>query len=155
MSPDEMNKIRNGWDLLVDIDSPYLDLSKLAAQLLIKALEYHGVNNYGIKYSGSKGFHIIVSGGAFPEEYDGKKMSDMFPEWPRVITEYLFKWIEPTFMREAGKIMSFGDKDSIVRTYCLQCGRAAGKGLVTLYRCPVCNLTAERKDTKSKRRLRN
>ena len=80
MNPKEMNEIRKSWDLLIDIDSPFLDYSKIAVKLLLAALEKHGVKNYGIKFSGSKGFHIIISGKAFPEEYGGEKSKDMFPE---------------------------------------------------------------------------
>src|SRR3989344_5480680 len=54
MSQEEFNILRKSWDLLIDIDSPYLDLSKIAAKLLISALEHHNIKNYGIKFSGSK-----------------------------------------------------------------------------------------------------
>ena len=53
MTPEQANELRAGWDFLIDIDSKYLDYSKIAAKLLIKALEYHGVKNIGIKFSGS------------------------------------------------------------------------------------------------------
>ena len=62
----EMNDLRKGWDLLIDIDSKYFDVSKILAILILDALEEHGVNNYGVKFSGSKGLHIIVSSKAFP-----------------------------------------------------------------------------------------
>ena len=48
MSRREMDEIRKGWDLLIDIDSPFLDCSKIATKLIIAALEQHGVKNYGI-----------------------------------------------------------------------------------------------------------
>ena len=82
MNREQMDSLRKGWDLLIDIDSPYLDVSKEAAKLVVDCLEMYGIKNYGIKFSGSKGMHIIVSGKAFPEEYSGKKMKDAFPEWP-------------------------------------------------------------------------
>ncbi|MEX0920174.1 MAG: LAGLIDADG family homing endonuclease [Candidatus Pacearchaeota archaeon] len=39
--------------------------------------------------SGSKGFHIIIPWKAFPKEINGVKTSDMFPEWPRIITQFI------------------------------------------------------------------
>ena len=60
MSRQEQDELRQGWDLLVDIDSKYLDYSKIAAELIAEALEFHNVKNYAIKFSGSKGMHIIV-----------------------------------------------------------------------------------------------
>lgn len=156
MSQDQFNNLRKSWDLLIDIDSPYLDLSKIAAVLVVKALEFHGIYNYGIKFSGSKGFHVIVSGNAFPEEYQGKKTKDMFPEWPRAITEYLFNWINPAFRKEAGRIMTLTNKDEgKIEMHCLNCERPALQGFITKFRCSVCEMGAERKDTKlTKRKLR-
>lgn len=94
MTPEQYNNEREGWDLLIDIDSKYFDYSKIAATLIIKALEFNGIKNFGIKFSGSKGFHIIVPWAAFPEELSGKKTKDMFPEWPRIIAQYLTNLIK-------------------------------------------------------------
>src|SRR3989344_7501176 len=68
LSKKELDDSRIGWDLLLDIDSPYLEYSKIYAQLLIDTLKFHGIKNIGVKFSGSKGFHIIVPWKAFPEE---------------------------------------------------------------------------------------
>lgn len=89
MTPDQYNKIKIGWDFLIDIDSKFFDYAKIAARVLIQALESHGVKNVGIKYSGSKGFHILIPSRAFPEELYGEKTKDKFPEWPRAIAGYL------------------------------------------------------------------
>ena len=89
MNEAKYNEIRIGWDLLFDIDSKYIDYSKILAQLIIEILEFHGVKNIGIKFSGSKGFHIIVPSKAFPKEINGVKISDMFPDYPRIILKYI------------------------------------------------------------------
>ncbi len=155
ITKEQMDSLRKGWDLLIDIDSPYLDLSKIAAILVSIALEYYGIKNYGIKYSGSKGFHIIVSGKAFPSFFNGQETKKMFPEWPRAITEFLFHQIEDEFRIKAGKIMNLNKKGEKKRIYCLNCNRAALIGQLAIYECPVCRLTTRRKDVKQKeRRLR-
>ena len=89
MDSTQADELRNGWDLLFDIDSKYIDYSKISAELIINILKFHGIKNIGIKFSGSKGFHIIVPWKAFPKEVNGIKTSDMFPEWPRIITQYI------------------------------------------------------------------
>ncbi|MDO8528491.1 MAG: hypothetical protein Q7S06_01205 [Nanoarchaeota archaeon] len=94
MKPKELDDLRIGWDLLIDIDSKYIDYSKIAAQLIIKILKFHGVENIGIKFSGSKGFHIIIPWKAFPQRANETKTSSMFPEWPRVIVQYLNEQIK-------------------------------------------------------------
>ena len=89
MSQEQFNELRQGWDLLIDIDSKYLDYSKVSCSLIIKALEFHGVRNIGVKFSGSKGFHIIVPWKAFPKQIYDNETKKMFPEWPRMISLYI------------------------------------------------------------------
>ncbi|MDE1848925.1 MAG: hypothetical protein KGH55_02745 [Nanoarchaeota archaeon] len=94
MNPKQLNEIRKGWDLLIDIDSKYLDYSKISAQLILKLLGFYGVRNVGIKFSGSKGFHLIVPWKSLPKEINGIKTSDMFPEWARIVTQFLTESIK-------------------------------------------------------------
>src|SRR3989344_5974797 len=97
MSYQEMQKARKSWDLLIDIDSPFLDYSKIAAQLLIEEMERHGISSCNTKFSGSKGFHIIIPAKAFPETFEGTETKTMFPEWPRAIVKYLMMRIRPEY----------------------------------------------------------
>jgi hypothetical protein len=89
MPQEKINELRVGWDFIIDIDSKYIDYSKIMAELIINMLEFHGVKNIGIKFSGSKGFHIIVPWKAFPKKVNENETSDMFPEYPRIITKYI------------------------------------------------------------------
>lgn len=104
MHQEDYNEIRTGWDLLFDIDSQYLDYSKIAAQLIVQALEFHNVKNIGVKFSGSKGFHIIVPWQAFPEQVNQQKTKDMFPEWPRIITEYINNLIKNELIKRVTEL---------------------------------------------------
>ena len=138
MTPDQYNQIKIGWDLLIDIDSKYLDYAKIAARLLIDQLESHGIKNYGIKYSGSKGFHIIVPFKAFPEEIDGEKTKDHFPEWPRLIAGYVFKQIRTPMNNE---ILGLTTREKL---------KEQGE-LKTEHLCPKCNKpTIKKKNYKYK-----
>jgi DNA primase catalytic subunit len=94
MDEKQYDELRIGWDLLLDIDSKYLDYSTIMAVLIIKMLKFHGMKNIGVKFSGSKGFHLIVPWKAFPKEVNGMKTSDMFPDWPRIITKYIMHTIQ-------------------------------------------------------------
>ncbi len=89
MSGQQLNELRIGWDLLIDIDCKWLEYSKLATDAVIKTLQKSGIKNIGCKFSGSKGFHLIVPWKAFPKEINGIQTSSMFPEWPRIIIAYI------------------------------------------------------------------
>jgi hypothetical protein len=100
----DLNELRTGWDLLIDIDSPYLDYSKIAAEIILDTLEKHGIVNYGIKFSGGKGFHIIVPWNAFPEIFNGHETRMMFPEWPRIICQFILAEVSPKYNSQVGKL---------------------------------------------------
>ena len=162
ITAEEMNKLRKSWDLLIDIDSPFLDCSKIATKLIISALEHYGIKNYGLKFSGKKGFHIIVSGKAFPKEYNGQKTKDMFPEWPRAISEFLMKEIRTEYNKQVSEILTDFDalkkrtnisKEDLMEVYCKISDRPAKKGIVTKFRCNICKLEIERRDIKPSNRM--
>ena len=80
MSEKQLDELRIGWSLLLDIDSKYIDYSKILAQEIIKLLKFHGVKKVGVKFSGSKGYHIIIPWKAFAKKIGHKRLADMFPE---------------------------------------------------------------------------
>jgi len=138
MTPEQYNQIRTGWDFLIDIDSPFLDYGKIAARLIIGVLESHGVKNFGVKFSGGKGFHIIVPFKAFPEEVNGDLTKDNFPEWPRLIAGYIFNQIKNPMNQE---ILNLTSREKL---------KEKGE-LVTEHLCPKChNPTIKRKNYKYK-----
>jgi len=59
-SQKQNNELRIGWDFLIDIDSRYIDYSKIMAELIINMLKFHGVKNVGIKFSVSGDAPILV-----------------------------------------------------------------------------------------------
>jgi len=164
ISPKEMNELRRGWDLLIDIDSPFLDCSKIAAELLIAAIETHGIKNYGLKFSGSKGFHLIIPWKAFPKEVEGVETRLMFPEWPRAICGFLMEFIRKDYNHRASSILTDFDaierrtklsKDKLIETRCKICERPALLGNSVQLYCPVCKLEINRRNMKiTKRRLK-
>lgn len=89
MTEQQLNEKRIGWDLLIDIDCPYFDYSKLAAKAIIQVLENHKIKNIGIKFSGSKGWHILVPWKAFPKQIGGGKTKNLFPKLPRILVDYI------------------------------------------------------------------
>jgi DNA primase catalytic subunit len=127
----EMNTLRKGWDLVLDIDAKDWEISRLTAWLFIESLKAHGIKSISVKFSGNKGWHIGVPFEAFPPTiFDGSNdilTKDLFPELPRAIAGYLLDYMDKP---EHG-LISF-DQEKIIfgksfRTYSLTAFSAMGK----------------------------
>ena len=114
MPEKQLNELRKGWDLLIDIDSKYLDYSKVSAQVILNFLKFYGVKNVGIKFSGSKGFHLIVPWKALPKEINSLKTSDKFPEWARIVVQFI---VEHTKKELVDKITDLTRPNRYIRDY--------------------------------------
>ncbi len=110
LKKDDIEKLRIGWDFIIDIDCPYWTVSRLTAWMIIQALKAHGISSISVKFSGNKGFHIGVPFEAFPRGVNGKYTATLFPEAPRVIAAYLLDYIRKP---ENGLITVENDKDVI------------------------------------------
>ena len=81
---------RNGWDLIIDIDCDNFEYSKKTARIIIEYLKSQNIKNFGIKFSGNKGWHIIVPSESFPSEL---KNGEIFvsKEFPKIFERVLKK----------------------------------------------------------------
>lgn len=150
------NKNRIGWDFLIDIDSKYFDFAKIAAKLFLKVLSRHGVENVGIKFSGNKGFHMIIPYDAFPKEVNGLSIKDMFPEWPRLVASYLFESIKQDMFDEIISLSSREELESkgemVSSVICPKCKNPTIKKKVGLYKCQNFKCGSETESMKSNRK---
>ncbi|MCS7134591.1 MAG: hypothetical protein NZ889_01900 [Candidatus Pacearchaeota archaeon] len=85
----QMNELRIGWDLIIDIDTPYFEYGKIAAMLVVEALHLHNIENFGIKFSGRKGWHIGIAFEAFPKKIQNIEIKNFFPQGPRIVSSYI------------------------------------------------------------------
>ncbi|MFC1769113.1 DNA primase small subunit domain-containing protein [Nanoarchaeota archaeon] len=108
----ELDNLRIGWDLLLDIDCPFLEYSQIAAELLVDAIKHQGVNSVTTKFSGNHGFHIGVPFKAFPDSVQGTDTKLLFPEGPRRIAAFLKEMIRAPL---ASKILEYENLNSIIQ----------------------------------------
>src|SRR3989338_7270034 len=90
----ELDSLRIGWDLVLDIDCSFYEYSKIAADLVIKALKFNDVKSISCKFSGNKGFHIGVPFEAFPERIGNQETKNLFPDAARRIAFYIKELIK-------------------------------------------------------------
>ncbi|MDP3766090.1 MAG: hypothetical protein Q8R04_06275 [Nanoarchaeota archaeon] len=100
----ELDNLRIGWDLVLDIDCGFFEYSKIAADLVVKALKFHNIMSISCKFSGNKGFHIGVPFEAFPEKIRNEETKKLFPDAPRNIALYIRDMIKKPL---GDKIMDF------------------------------------------------
>ena len=94
MSKRELDNLRIGWDLVIDIDFEVWEITKHIANEIIKALKEHGVSSISCKFSGNKGFHIGVPFEAFPKKVHGQETKLLFPEATKRVVTYLADYID-------------------------------------------------------------
>lgn len=101
MSRDQLDRLRTGWDLILDIDSALdIEAGKTALKLILEFLESYGIDSYGVKFSGRRGFHILVPWECFPGKVDFENTENQFPEIPQAIAGYIRKNIRDDLLQE-------------------------------------------------------
>ena len=150
----ELDKLRIGWDLILDIDCPIWEYSKVVTSFLIQALKENGINSISCKFSGNKGFHIGVPFEAFPSLTDNKETRLLFPEVARIITSFLIneeidkeingKRRLTTYFLESGLadiIEKTGmDKSILIKDFCTKCDiMIEPQKKKFQYTCPQCS----------------
>ena len=104
----ELEQMRTGWDLVLDIDCKIFEYSRLCAYLVIDFLRYCEVKDYSIKFSGNKGFHIGVPFEAFPAKVGDVPTKLLFPDAAKKIAYYVRDHIAGEL---AKKIMDLEEND--------------------------------------------
>ena len=100
LTPKDLDNLRKGWDLIIDIDSKTrLEHAVAGVKVIYSFLKDLGIKPT-IKFSGSRGFHIGISNEAFPEKIDYKETSKRYPEIPQTLAEYIREKIKDHLLEE-------------------------------------------------------
>ena len=100
MSRKELDNLRIGWDLVLDIDGLDIEMSRITAELILEALNYYDIQNPSIKFSGNKGFHIALPYKAIPKKANNLDVNLMFPEFSRIIANFIKGMIKEPLAKE-------------------------------------------------------
>lgn len=103
---------RIGWDIIIDIDSKIgIDVAKNVVEIVLKFIKKFGVKNVGIKFSGSRGFHLIIPWVALPKQYGKKEMKYLYPKALHNIISYIKSNIEDDVRRS---IMNYKEVKEVI-----------------------------------------
>jgi len=108
MKRTDLDDLRSGWDLLIDIDCPSFMISTVCADIVVNALRYHDVDCISTKFSGNHGWHIGIPFEAFPTSVGGVNTKNLFPEGPRRILMYLQDMIRTNLTE---RLLEFGPSE--------------------------------------------
>lgn len=95
----ELDDLRKGWDIFLDIDVNDFDIAKAAVKQIIEAFKDHGVSNYSCKFTGGLSFHIGIPFESLPEKINLKPSVTLYPDALQKIIEYI-KWYIKDQLRE-------------------------------------------------------
>jgi hypothetical protein len=100
MTKQQLDKLRSGWDVLIDVDVADFEIAKIFVKQFAAALKDHGITSLGLKYTGGKSFHIGIPFESLPQKIDMKPTERMYPEAMEKIIEYV-KWYTTEPLRDA------------------------------------------------------
>lgn len=144
----ELEALRKGWDLVIDIDCKLWNYSKHITQFIIDELQKHGISSISAKFSGNKGFHVGIPFEAFPKEMQGQKTVQCFPDGPRRIALYLAEKIKPRVLEYVQQHDSFSsiaeqlgiNQTDLYKTRCKSCKKIQKKEEEKIeFRCLYCD----------------
>ncbi|MBI5392492.1 hypothetical protein HZA96_01360 [Candidatus Woesearchaeota archaeon] len=149
LSKKDIDELRKGWDLVLDIDCKLWDYSKLITHLLIQEIKAHGITAVSCKFSGNKGFHIGIPFEAFPQSFQGKVTKQLFPEGPRRIALYLKAKIEPKLLEyittnnkttEIAGLLQKPEQE-LFKIFCNKCNtQIKQKDAINAFICEYCDI---------------
>lgn len=145
----ELDDLRKGWDLVIDVDCPVWEYSKLITHFIIQALKENGVSAISCKFSGNKGFHIGVPFESFPKKINNIDTRLRFPEGVRIIAAYLVQEIDKenrftTYILDKGLLNLLEKmglkKEDVVKERCKKCDAEKETHYQKFeFICPQCN----------------
>ncbi len=104
MAKEEMDELRKGFELIIDLDIKVLEYAKIYAKVFYDELRSYGIKNIGVKYTGGKSFHMAVPFESFPENVNYKPTRTQYPLIPQAIVSYLKTKVIPKFRVEILKV---------------------------------------------------
>lgn len=152
MSKKELDGLRKGWDLVIDIDCKIWNYSKLISHLTVQELMSHGIKSITAKFSGNKGFHIAVPFEAFPKEVHGEPIHLLFPDGVRRIAGYLVEKLKPKLLEHIKQHDTFANiakqlemsEQDLYKTVCSSCKKTRKTDIEKVeFHCLFCEAREE------------
>lgn len=151
----DLDSLRTGWDLIIDIDCPNWELSKRICSVIIDILKKHDIKSISCKFSGNKGFHIGVPFEAFPQKIQGDDARLFFPDGVKRILEYIAFYAKKNYSDKIIKGFNTNklaqelgiEKSKLIREFCKNCNTNIenNKHKIT-YSCSKCGNIMEKEE---------
>lgn len=105
VSQDVYDENRIGWDYIVDIDSKLdINAAKIVALSVCTLFEEYGIEHYGIKFSGSRGFHICIPWPSIPHSINYTPTEKLYPKLPTIISLFIKQKLSSEVLKKLVKI---------------------------------------------------
>lgn len=97
LGSENYDRLRTGWDLILDIDCKLFEHGKIASEAFIWGLRKHGISNVSLKFTGGTGFHIGIPWESLPRKVDYMPTANQYPELARKMVFYLKEFTRERF----------------------------------------------------------
>ena len=99
LTKEELDSMRTGWDVLIDVDVSDFEIAKIVVKRFIEALRDHGILTISCKYTGGNSFHLAIPFESLPLKVNMVKTSLLYPDLFHKILAYL-KWYSEEQLKE-------------------------------------------------------
>jgi hypothetical protein len=86
---------RIGWDFAIDLDGDNFGNVKKCTMAVAGVLETFGIKAIKIKFSGRRGYHLIIDGGAFDIFESEDEFIKAYPNLPKLICKFIEASLKP------------------------------------------------------------
>ena len=94
---EKTNSLRTSWDFVLDIDSSEgIEEAKRCTKSIVGLLSDYGLQSVRVKFSGRRGFHIIVDGEAFDCFSTQEKFLRAYPIVPLQVAKFIIAALRPS-----------------------------------------------------------
>ena len=145
----ELDNLRIGWDMIIDVDCPIWEYSKVITAFIIQSLRENHINSISCKFSGNKGFHIGIPFETFPPIINKKETRLLFPDGVKIIAAYLINEEIDKGNRLTNFVLKEGlsdmfektgkSKEELIKNFCVRCSLFVERQKEKFeYTCPKC-----------------
>jgi len=97
LGAERLETLRSGWDFVLDIDSSQgIEEAKHCTEAILRLLVSYDIRSARVKFSGRRGFHIMIDGEAFDCFRTKAEFIQAYPTVPLQVARFIIAALKPS-----------------------------------------------------------